>query len=130
LNLADEQQVAAAYDTMLGRVKAAAPDAQIDGVLLAPMIRGGVECIIGVHRDPVLGHLVMLGAAGLNVELLRDVSFRVAPVDREEATSMLDVLKTAALLQGFRGSPEDDTEALADAIVSLSNFAVSAGDSL
>ena len=67
------------------------------------MVRGGVECILGVHRDPALGAMVMLGAGGVHVELLRDVVFRVTPVTLEEARDMIGELKTAALLHGFRG---------------------------
>src|SRR5690606_14143483 len=107
----------------------ALPAARPDGVLVARMTRG-VECILGVHRDPVLGHVVMLGAGGVQVELLQDVSLRIAPVDIAQARAMVGELKTAALLHGFRGAPPADVEALAQALVRLSDFAMAAGDSL
>ncbi len=129
LGVADAAGAAAAHDRLLGRVRAAAPGARIDGVLVARMVRG-VECILGVHRDPVLGHVVMLGAGGVQAELLRDVSFRIAPVDLRQARAMIGELRTAALLNGFRGAPPADVDALAQAIVRLSQFAVAAGDSL
>lgn len=130
LGIADAQQAGAAYDRIQASVRAAAPDATLEAVLLAPMVRGGVECILGVHRDPILGHVVMLGSGGVHVELLRDASFRIVPVDLREARSMVRELKTAPLLQGFRGAPEADVEALAQAIVRLSELALAAGDSL
>ena len=130
LDLADEDAVAAAYDRLLAGVTTEVPDARIDGAMLAPMVRGVVECILGVHRDPVLGHIVMLGAGGTNVELLRDVAFRVVPLGLDEAQSMIGELKIAPLLHGFRGGPMADTKALEDAIVNLSKFAVAAGDTL
>ncbi|GAA5236303.1 acetate--CoA ligase family protein [Verticiella sediminum] len=130
LGVNDLAQAAQAYDRIRERVAAAVPDAAIDGVLVAPMVAGGVECILGAHRDPVLGAVVMLGAGGVNVELMRDVSFRLAPVDRQQARAMIDELKSAPLLRGFRGAPVADVEALADAIVRLSRLAFDAGETL
>lgn len=129
LGVADAASAGAAYDRIVDAVGIAAPEARIDGVLVARMVRG-VECILGVHRDPVLGHVVMLGAGGVNVELLRDVTFRVVPVDLDQARRMVGELKTGALLHGFRGAPKADVEALAQAIVQLSEFAIAAGDAL
>lgn len=130
LGVADAAAASAAYARIMDRVQTAAPGARIDGVLLAPMVRGGIECILGVHRDPVLGPVVMLGAGGVQAELLRDVSFRIAPVDLRQARAMVAELRTAALLQGYRGAPPADVAALAQAIVRLSEFAVAGGDTL
>src|SRR5690606_24123531 len=123
LGLQDAAAAAAAYDRILRRVREALPAARPDGVLVARMTRG-VECILGVHRDPVLGHVVMLGAGGVQVELLQDVSLRIAPVNLAQARAMFGELKTAALLHGFRGAPPADVEALAQALVRLSDFAM------
>jgi acyl-CoA synthetase (NDP forming) len=128
IRVADE--VGAAYDRIMASVAAAAPTAHVDGVLLAPMVRGVVECILGARRDPALGVVVMLGSGGVNVELLGDVTFRLAPVDHQQAREMIGELKTAPLFHGFRGGPPADVEALADAIVRLSRFALAAGDTL
>ncbi|RZJ26248.1 MAG: DUF1254 domain-containing protein [Haliea sp.] len=130
LGIADAQEAGRAFDEIHRSVGAAAPQARVEGVLVARMAKGGVECILGVQRDPVLGHILMLGAGGVHVELLRDVSFRVVPVDLREARAMVGELKTAALLHGFRGAPKADVEALAQALVQLSHFAEAAGDSL
>ncbi|CAM3486479.1 ATP-grasp domain-containing protein [Bordetella sputigena] len=130
LNIRQEKEAGAAYDRIMAAAGAAAPDARVDGVLVAPMVRGGVECILGARRDPALGVVVMLGSGGVNVELLGDVTFRLAPVDLDQARDMIDELKTARLLRGFRGAPLADAEALAQAIVRLSHFALAAGDTL
>lgn len=130
LNLADQQAVRAAYDSMTTNISSAAPDARVDGMLLAPMVRGGVECILGVHRDPAMGPVVMFGIGGVNVELLKDVSFRIAPVGMEQACAMVAEVKSSPLLHGYRGAPQADVQALAQAIVGLSDFAMAAGDTL
>ena len=130
LDIADEDQAGAAYDRILTGVRDAVPGARLDGVLVAPMVRGGVECILGAQRDPALGPVVMLGLGGVNAELLRDVTLRIAPVDLDEARRMIGELKTAALMRGFRGAPKADVEALAAAVVRLSDVAVAAGDTL
>lgn len=130
LNVADAHEAGAAFDRIQSAVGAAAPAARLDGVLLAPMVRGGVECILGVRRDPVLGALVMLGSGGVNVELMGDVVFRLAPVDHQQAHAMITELKIAPLFHGFRGAPPADVGALADAIVRVSQFALAAGEML
>lgn len=94
------------------------------------MVRGGIECILGVHRDPVMGPVVMFGMGGVNVELLKDVSFRIAPVSPEQALEMIGEVKLSPLLQGYRGAPPADIEALARAIAGLSDLAMAAGDTL
>lgn len=130
LNLADRETVRAAYDSMTTNISRAAPDARVDGVLLAPMVRGGVECILGVHRDPAMGPVLMFGMGGVNVELLKDVSFRIAPVSLEEACAMVGEVKSSPLLHGYRGALQADVQALERAIVGLSDFAMAAGDTL
>lgn len=130
LNLSDEAAVRAAYDRVMARAGEAAPSAYLDGVLLAPMVRGGVECILGVHRDPVMGPVVMFGMGGVNVELLNDVSFRVAPVSLNQAREMIMEVKLSPLLQGYRGAAPADIDALAQAIAGLSDLAIVAGDTL
>src|SRR5690606_1783675 len=128
LNVRDEDEAAAAYDRVTAAAARGAPEARVDGVLVSPMIHGGVECILGARRDPALGVVLMLGTGGVNVELLGDVSLRLAPVDLDQAREMVGELKTAALLRGYRGAPAGDVDALARAIVQLSHFALSAGD--
>ena len=115
--------VAACFTAMQARVTAALPQAQIDGYLVSPMITGGVECILGVHTDPLLGPVIMFGLGGVTVELLKDVTTRLAPVDEGEAMAMIRAVRSAPLLQGFRGRPTADIDALASAISALSRLA-------
>jgi succinyl-CoA synthetase beta subunit len=112
-----------AYDRIVERVTARAPGAKIDGVLISPMVRGGVEMILGVQNDPVFGPVVMLGLGGIFVEVLGDVTFRIAPFGTEEAHEMIAELRGRAILQGARGQPPSDLDALAAALSSLSLFA-------
>ncbi len=116
-------EAGAAYDRLVERVKARAPRATIEGVLLSPMVKGGVEMILGVQNDPVFGPVVMLGLGGIFVEVLRDVTFRIAPFGVEEAQRMIAELRGAAILEGARGQPPCDLDALAAALSRLSLFA-------
>ena len=123
LNLADEAAVREAFEAIMAAARAADPGAHVDGVLIAPMIKGGVECILGVQRDPVFGPVVMFGLGGILVEAMRDVSFRVAPIDEIQARSMIDEIRARRVLDGMRGAPAADIDALARAIAALSRFA-------
>ena len=116
-------EAADAYTRLVERVQARAPQAKIDGVLLSPMVKGGVEMILGVQNDGVFGPVVMLGLGGIFVEVLRDVTFRIAPFGVEEAYRMIAELRGAALLEGARGQPPCDLDALAAALSRLSLFA-------
>jgi acyl-CoA synthetase (NDP forming) len=130
LNLASEEAVRAAWEQMMQTVAAKASDARIEGVLLAPMIRGGVETIIGVHSDPVFGPAVMFGLGGVFVEVLKDVTFRIAPFDTAEARRMIDEIRGRPMLDGVRGAPPSDIDALAEALSALSRFAAAHRDRL
>jgi len=125
LALSGDDAVRGAYAAILDSVRTHRPDSRIDGVLVAPMAQQGVECIAGVHCDPVFGPVVMFGLGGVFVEVLKDVSFRLAPFGRQQALSMIREIKGYALLQGARGTPPCDIDALADALVALSRFAYS-----
>jgi acyl-CoA synthetase (NDP forming) len=119
LNLNSSSEVASAFDQVMAAARQHAPQAHLDGVLVAAMISGGVECIVGVKRDPTLGALVMFGLGGVDVELYRDVSFRLAPFDRSEALAMIVEVRASALLRGHRGRPLADIDALANVLVAL-----------
>ena len=123
LGLADAEAVRAAYGEIATAVAAAAPQAAVDGILVAPQVAGGVETIMGVTMDPVFGPTVLFGLGGVFVEVLKDVTFRVAPFDQAEARRMIDEVKGRALLSGVRGAPPADIPALADALARLSVFA-------
>jgi acetate---CoA ligase (ADP-forming) len=120
-------EAGAAFARLLARVGERAPAARIDGVLLSPMVKGGVEMILGVQNDAVFGPVVMLGLGGIYVEVLRDVTFRIAPFGIEEARRMIGELRGAAILEGARGQPPCDIAALAAALSNLSVFAAAKG---
>ena len=124
IGVASEAQVEKGFEELLACARRAHPEARIQGCLIAPKIEGGTEIVLGANLDPVFGPVVMVGLGGIFVELLRDVSLRLAPVGLEEAHAMLRELKGFKLLEGARGRPSSDKEAIARAIVDLSSFAL------
>lgn len=126
LDLRDARAVAEGYDLLLARAAEKAPQARLDGVLVARQLSGGLECIAGVQRDPVFGPVVMLGLGGVFAEILHDVTFRPAPLEEAEALAMIGELRGAALFDGPRGTPPLDKTALARALTALSRLAAAA----
>ena len=122
LGLQNADAVGSAYDAMLARVREREPGARIEGALVARMIDDGVETVIGIKRDPVFGPVVMFGLGGVYVEVLKDVTLRLAPVDRATAGEMIRRIKGFPLLAGARGRPAADLDALADAVAAMSRF--------
>jgi acetate---CoA ligase (ADP-forming) len=116
------------FDGIMSKSKAAVPDARVDGVIISPMIGDGVDCILGAKIDPVFGPVVMFGLGGVFTEVMKDVSFRHAPVSQETALEMIAELKGAALLDGVRGGAAADKNALADCISRFSVFAAAHAD--
>jgi acetate---CoA ligase (ADP-forming) len=123
LGIADAAALRQSYDAMLAELRRRRPEARLQGVLLQPMAPPGVEVILGTIRDRGFGPLVMIGAGGVMTELFRDVAYRLAPVDADGARRMLGELRIARLLEGFRGAPPADIEALAALVAQLSQFA-------
>lgn len=130
LDLKDAARVRMAMADMLAGVREKAPQARIEGVILAPMVKKGVETIAGVFNDPVMGPMVMFGLGGVFVEVLKDVTFRAAPFDPAEALRMIRDIKGFAMLEGVRGAPPADIEALADLLSRLSHFAAANADQI
>ena len=130
LGLRDAATVREAHGRMLASVRTHAPQARIEGVLVAPMLTGGVECILGAHNDPVFGPMVMFGLGGVFVELLGDVALHSAPVTAAQAVEMIRSTRGFALLAGARGQPPVDLEHLAANLAALSRLAAAAGDTL
>ncbi len=114
--------VRAAYKRIIKNARAAKPDARIEGVTVQAMARPGREVIVGTVRDPQFGPLVMFGSGGVYVELLKDVSFRLAPVTRSEALAMIEETLAGKLLSGLRGQLPADKSAVADVIVAVSQL--------
>ena len=123
LNLRSMDELRVAYERVLGNARGFAPEARISGVLLQPMVPAGVEVVVGARVDPLLGPLIVVGFGGVLVELLRDSTLELAPINGTEAKRMLLRLKGAALFDGFRGTPAVDLDRLADIVVRVSEFA-------
>ena len=119
LNLADETALRAAWDMTMRNVKRAAPDVSIDGALVEKMSAKGVELMIGAKRDPGWGAVLLLGLGGIWVEALGDV--QVVPGDADEAQILeaLGKLRSAKLLNGVRGAPPVDVDAVAQAVMAI-----------
>jgi len=122
LNLFSESDVRHAYSELMGQVKAAKQDARIWGVLIQEMVIGGKETILGMKRDPLFGGLLMFGLGGIYVEVFKDVTFRIAPIRELSAKSMIERIKGIKLLQGFRGEPPCDLDAIAQSLLRLSQL--------
>ena len=123
VNITSKGEAWAAYAALLDSARQHRPDAAIQGVLVSPMAKKGVEIIVGTMLDATFGPMIMVGLGGITTELFKDVIYRPAPVSAEEASSMLGELKAAPLLNGFRGAAKADIPALARLISQISQLA-------
>ncbi len=130
LDLRDDAAVRQAFDRLMASAREHAPQARLDGVLVAPMVRGGVELIAGVSRDPVFGPVVMVGMGGIYAEILKDVAVQAAPVSEDEALQMIRSLRMFPLLDGARGRARADVAAAATTVARLSAFACRHADDI
>ena len=130
LNVRDEDQARAATAAILANAADKRPDARLEGVIVSPMVTGGVEIIAGVVHDPVFGPVVMFGLGGVFVEVLKDVTFRAAPFDVAESHRMIREIRGYAVLEGVRGAPPSDVDALAETLSRLSRFAAMNADAV
>ncbi len=128
LDLNTDNDVGNAFDEIIKNVRAFDSNARIEGVLLQNYVTGGTETIIGIHRDPKFGPLLMFGLGGIYVEAYRDVSFRLAPIRELSATNMIEQIRGGKILQGFRGQPRRDIAAIGDCIERLSQLATDLDD--
>ncbi len=124
LHIKGQKEVEVAYQEILDNVKQYSPKARINGVLVQEMVSGGTEVIVGVNNDSDFGPTVMFGLGGIFVEILKDVSLRVAPVSKEEALEMIREIKGFKVLDGARGKPKADIESLAEVLVKVSRLAL------
>lgn len=122
VNLTNEQEVRNAYRSIMSSVKNYKSDANILGVLVQELVKGGKETIIGAKHDPKFGPLVMFGMGGIYVEVLKDVVFRLAPINEYEARDMIESVKTSKLLKGVRGEKPSDVNAVVDCLLRLSQL--------
>src|SRR5678815_2039522 len=111
-----------AYDTILANAKKYKADAKIDGIQVQQMLKGGQEVIVGAVTDGSFGKLVAFGLGGVLVEVLKDITFRLAPATKADALSMLDGIQAAEMLKGVRGGDAVNRDALANLIVGVSEL--------
>jgi len=124
LHITSVKEAEEAFIDIISSVKRLMPSAFIKGVMVYKMIMGGKEIITGITMDRTFGPMVMIGLGGIYVEVLKDVSFRIAPVTRKEALSMIDELKASKILKGVRGERPADIEAIVSSILRLSRLAL------
>jgi acetyltransferase len=124
LDIQDAASLSSAYAQMMGRVKAAAPHAAIEGVHIQKQIPTGQEVIVGMVRDPQFGALMMFGSGGVEVEGLKDVAFAMAPLNQAEAEDMIRKTWAGKKLKGFRNIPPADEQAVIEVLIKLSRLAV------
>jgi acyl-CoA synthetase (NDP forming) len=130
LSVQDEKAVRAGFAQLMDRARTAVPQARLEGVLVARQLSGGVECIMGIQRDPVFGPVAMFGLGGIFVEVMKDVVLRRCPFGEDVAQEMIRSIRGAPLLLGARGKPPVDIQALATMLARLSVFAHQAGAQL
>ena len=122
LNLTNEEAVRKAFDSMRTRLAETNQLNAMEGVLVQPMLTGGVEVMIGVTDDPLFGPLMAFGLGGIHVEILGDVQFRITPLTDRDAAEMVRGIKGYRLLTGYRGHPSADLEALEDTLLRVSRL--------
>ena len=122
LSLKNVSEVKKAYHEILEAVGKQYPDAVIHGVSVQKMVRPGTEVIVGTSKDPQFGPVIMFGLGGIFVEVLKDVAFRVIPIDRRDAQEMVKEIKGYPLLQGYRGKEPANVPALVEMILKISNL--------
>ena len=130
LNIKNKNELVSAYHEVLKNAGNYNPKAHINGVLVQEMVSGGTEVIVGINNDPQFGPTIMFGLGGVFVEILKDVSLRIAPITREEAFEMIEEIKGYKILAGARGKAKADIKAIADVLVKVSRLAIDLEDQI
>lgn len=130
LNIKTDEEACEAFDGIMASCKAYNSEAELEGVLVEEMLKPGVEMLLGVVRDVKFGPMLMVGTGGTFAEVWEDVCLYPCPLGHEEAVRMIQALKGYKILKGYRGSPACDINALADTMVTLSDYAVENSESL
>ncbi|MCL7392682.1 MAG: acetate--CoA ligase family protein [Thaumarchaeota archaeon] len=123
LNIKSQDEVRQAYEKIMKSVREKAPNAEIRGIIVRKMAPQGREVAVGMHRDPIFGPLIMFGSGGTLIELYKDVSFRVAPLTKEDAEEMINETKASKLIEGIRGEKPSDKEKVKEIIIRLAKLA-------
>jgi len=118
----DEQGIREGFNKIIKNAKAYKADAEITGILVQEMAPKGTEIIVGSTTDPTFGPTLMFGLGGIFVEILKDVSFRVAPITKTDAAEMIEEIKAYPILKGARGEKTKDIDAITDLIMKVASF--------
>lgn len=124
INLNNPEEVGDAYRKILANVKKHKADAEIIGILVQEMAPKSTEVIVGATKDPQFGPALMFGLGGVFVEILEDVTFRIAPITERDALEMITEVKAYPLLKGYRGQPPADIDTIANILVSTSKLVI------
>ncbi|MBI5481554.1 MAG: acetate--CoA ligase family protein, partial [Deltaproteobacteria bacterium] len=122
LGLGSDQEVRDAFDLMMLRIRERAPTARIEGVYVEKMCARGREVSLGMTRDPQFGPMLMFGLGGIFVEVMKDVTFHIAPITEAEARQMLESTRSFAVLKGVRGQGSVDLDAVATTLMRISQL--------
>ena len=123
VNLNSRADVEAAYEGIMTSARQKFPSADIEGISVQTMAKAGIEVIMGMTQDPTFGPVLMFGLGGILVEVLKDVSFRIAPLEQTDAAAMIGEIKGRKLLEGYRGQDPADKSCLENMLLKLSAFA-------
>lgn len=122
LNIKDETEARLAYQEIISKAKKYNKNAKISGAIVDSMIHEGTEIIIGMMKDPHFGPVAMFGMGGIYVEVLKDVSFRIIPLEKRDAQEMITEIKGYEILKGIRGEEPKDIEAIKDLLLKISQL--------
>lgn len=122
LNIKDEMEARLAYQEIISKAKKYNKNAKISGAIVDSMIPEGTEIIIGMMKDPHFGPVIMFGLGGIFVEVLKDISFRVLPIEARDAEEMISEIKGYKILKGIRGEAPKDIQAIKDLLLKISQL--------
>jgi len=122
LNIKNDEELKQKWEEIHENARKYKADAEILGVLIAPMLKPGREIIIGVTEDPQFGHAIMFGLGGIFVEILKDVTFRIIPIEEKDAWAMIKSIKGYPILAGARGEAPADMKAIVDMMLKVSQL--------
>lgn len=122
IDLKNSQEVRDGFEKIIENAKKYNENAKIIGVLVQEMVKDGHQCIVGVKKDQQFGHVIMFGMGGIFVEVFKDVSFRIIPIEREDAKEMISEIKAYAILKGIRGFKPVNFKALEDTLLKVSKM--------
>lgn len=122
LDINSPEEAKKAFNKIVENVKKHKPDAQIDGILVQEMAPSSTEVIVGAIKDPQFGETLMFGLGGTFVEIMKDVSFRIAPINEDDARQMISEVKASIILRGYRGQPPRDIDAIIKILLDTSRL--------